>query len=186
MSNCREKRWRSLLAAIAEGDDHALTTFYEETAGLIFRVTYRILGNKHDAEEVTLNVYRYVWHSAATYDRGRGNVLSWILLLARTRALDYLRARTRLTQRAEPLLWPDSLPAPGDPEQRLALDQLQRQVRRALDELTPDQRRAIELVYFDGVTHMEAAALLAVPLGTLKGRVRAALSRLRLAIGGRA
>lgn len=131
------------------------------------------------AEDVVVEVYFQVWSRAYTYDSQRGAPLSWLLALTRSRAIDLLRARTRW-RTAEPLenvLNGDLSVA--DPEELSALAERRRIVCRALESLTNEQRRAIELAYFSGLSHAAIAAALEQPLGTVKTRIRTGMLRLR-------
>jgi RNA polymerase sigma-70 factor, ECF subfamily len=168
------------LARIAGGDEQALAELYDRHARLVFSLALRILQVRADAEDVVQEVFAQVWAQARRYDPGRGAVAAWMLTLARSRAIDRLRARrARPEAGAEPALaerLPDSA-APPDHD-LLSAEQVDR-LRRALAGLPNAQRVALELAYYEGLTHAEVAVRLGQPLGTVKTRIRQAVIRLR-------
>lgn len=177
-------RCREYLVGIAAGSQDALTLLYDETSGLLFSLALRLLNSRADAEEVVLDVYKQVWRSAGTFDSSPANVVSWLALLTRSRAIDRLRqANSRrawempFENMAEPR---GSTPAP---EAQLMFHQERKLVRRALADLSPEQREAIELAFFEGLTHVEVAEKLGAPLGTIKTRIRTGMQRLRKSLG---
>src|SRR5688572_17952154 len=160
----------SLLRRIVDGDPRALGELYDVLAPLVHGLALRILRDRRDAEDVVQEAFVQAWQQAARYDPARGNVAAWLCTIARTRALDRLRRRT--ARREDP---GDSFEHGADApraEETLA-------VRKALESLPPDQRRALELAYYEGLTHTEIAARLDEPLGTIKTRIRTAMIRLR-------
>ena len=170
---------RSLLARSAAGEQEAFSQLYDATSSAVFGVALRILSDRAEAEEVALDVFLQVWRDAARYDPARGSALSWILIVTRSRAIDRFRAR-RPSRRAETPLETHEVAdeAPG-PAECSWVAQQGAIVRRALAELPSDQRRALELAYFGGLTHVEIAERLSVPIGTAKTRIRLAMSKLR-------
>jgi RNA polymerase sigma-70 factor (ECF subfamily) len=175
-----ERAW-SHLRAMANGDHDGLVGLYEMYGARVYSLALRMLRDSRDAEEVAQDVFAQARRTAAGYDRGRGTVGAWLLVMARTRSLDRLRAR-RVTGRSpsgdeiEPERIHDTAPLPdlvAISEQEAAA------LRRALDDLPGDQRSAIELAYFEGLTHPEVAVRLAQPLGTVKTRIRLGLMKLR-------
>jgi RNA polymerase sigma-70 factor, ECF subfamily len=145
---------------------------------LVFSVALRILENRDDAEEVTLDVYTQVWNQAAAWDSKRGSVTAWLVLLARSRALD--RARRRRT--AAPLADLDGRtivsPEQG-PEELLAVQERREGVRRILAQLPEAQRLVLDLAFFGGLTQQAISEQLGEPLGTVKWRIRTAMQRLK-------
>jgi RNA polymerase sigma-70 factor (ECF subfamily) len=140
----------------------------------------RILGSGGEAEEVVQEVFLHVWRAAATFDPARGSVLAWLLVATRSRAIDRLRAR-RPASRGE-LKRLDDVPesvAPVDVEKDSASREWESICLAAIGELPPDQRRVLELAYFEGLTHTEIAEKTATPLGTVKTRARLGLMKLR-------
>lgn len=175
-----ETGWRAHLSAVARGDESALATLYDATSSLVYSVALRILMNRSDAEEVTLDVYTQVWRQAAAFDPRRGNVGTWLVMLARSRAIDRARLRSNRSRReesgVETLRLASNQPTP---EQAAADSQLTRQINRALAVLSPEQRQVIEMSYFFGLSHSEVAARLRQPIGTVKTRIRLGMMRLR-------
>lgn len=170
-----------LFARIRSGSEEAFAAFYDRHSRLLFSVALRILGDVHEAEDVLQESAVLLWEKAPVYDALFGRPLSWAVALTRNKSIDRLRLRRRksdLHRAAE-----DSIPA----EQIETLDALgdavagesARCVRTALAELPLDQRRAIELAFFSGMTQTEIAAAIGVPLGTIKARIRRGMLALR-------
>lgn len=180
----RETAWLELLDRVAAGDQRALALLYDGTQRIVFALVQRIVGANDVAEEVVLDVYMQVWRKAATFDRERGRVTTWLLTLARSRALD--RRRVQTTRHARETAWTEALVA--DLPDRVFLDdpvgsgeRVERAelVRNAIHALPEVQRRAIELAYFPGMPHTEIAERLGEPLGTVKTRIRLAMLKLK-------
>jgi RNA polymerase sigma-70 factor (ECF subfamily) len=139
-----------------------------------------MLSNPADAEEVTVDVYNQVWRTAASFKNSRGSVTSWLVVLARSRAIDHIRSRTARERREEPIVDQAILPSGGDnPEEASSAGQLRHKVRRALAGLPTEHRRAVELAFFFGLSHSELAERLGLPLGTVKTRIRSSMIKLR-------
>ncbi len=174
----------ALIARTASADGHALAALYDGTASYVHGIAMRILKDERDAEEVTVDVYRQVWHQAARYDPDRGRPLAWLLMLARSRAIDRMRSAAAERARVEPLddATPVASTAPT-PEESTALAERRRVVQGALTRLAAEQRQVIELAYFGGLSQSEIAAKLGEPLGTVKTRIRIGMMRLRDALG---
>jgi len=166
-----------LLAAIAAGDPDALVTLYDRYGRLAFGLAYRILGDAFLAEEVVQDAFMNVWRNAAKFDANRGAVRSWLLAIVHHRAVDRLREwrgkdlEVDLDDAALTLTAPDVWGA--------LLDQIELEsVRQALAALPEEQRLALELAYFQGLTHQEIAERTGWPLGTVKSRLRLGLAKL--------
>lgn len=177
-----------LIARCARGDQGALASLYDATAAQVNGLALRILGDRDTAEEITGDVFLQVWRSAASYDASRGSPLAWLLTIARSRAID--RLRSGATDRRQTAPYELGLKAaatePG-PEETSSLVQRSRFVRSAMERLSREQREAIELAFFAGLSHNEIADTLGAPLGTVKTRIRLGMGRLRdvlLAQGG--
>jgi RNA polymerase sigma-70 factor, ECF subfamily len=168
-----------LLNRLASGDVEAVSELYDLYAARVFGLALRIVGNRTDAEDVVQEVFSQAWRTAGQYQPQRGSVAAWLMVIARTRAIDRLRSRRASD---EPLPETDhhefssSAPAPGD--ELIAREQAD-QVRSAVMLLPDEQRRALELAYFEGLSQSEIAAKLQTPLGTVKTRIRTALTSLR-------
>jgi RNA polymerase sigma-70 factor (ECF subfamily) len=167
------------LARIAGGDQHALAELYDRHARLVFSLAVRILRERADAEDVVQEVFAQVWSQAGRYDPGRGAVAAWMLTLTRSRAIDRLRARRARPESAADSGVADSLAEPAAQDLDLLAAEQVECLRRALDRLPEPQRVALDLAYYDGLTHAEIAARLAEPLGTIKTRFRQAVIKLR-------
>ncbi len=179
--------WRlgDLVARTAAGDRDALGALYDRTAALVHGLALRILGDPGAAEEVTMDVYLQVWRQAVRWDAARGGPTAWLLTIARTRALDRRRSVMLQRRHQAPLAPARALPAvDGDPEAAALVAERGRVVRAALLRLPAEQRRALELAYFGGLSHAEIARTLAAPLGTVKTRIRSAMLRLRALLAG--
>ena len=164
----------SLIRRLTLGDHQALGEFYDLYAGLVNGLAIRILRDRTEAEDVVQEVFVQVWRQAARFDPSRGSPEAWICTMARTRALDRLRRRT--SRREEP-----EEAAPGSTEAPKTEEALA--VRKAMDALSADQRKALELAYYEGLTQSEIAERLGEPLGTIKTRIRTAMIRLRDVLG---
>jgi RNA polymerase sigma-70 factor (ECF subfamily) len=179
----QDQEWAQLIALTAQGDQTALATFYDRTSPQVFGLIYKILNNHEAAEEVTLDVYTQVWRQAHTYDATRGAPGAWLMTLARTRAIDRCRAGAAEHGRIESL---DAIElfASGDdtPEQDVEGQERRRYVQQALAVLTAEQREAIALAYFYGLSQSEIAEKLRLPLGTVKTRIRSGMIKLREAL----
>lgn len=169
-----------LLARIALRDAAALSSLYDLTASAVHGVCRRILRDASDAEEAAGDVFLQVWQKASRFEPARGDALTWLLTLARSRAIDRLRARGAARHYETGLDEGQDAPSsdPG-PETHSSLAQRAALVRRALADLPADQRVVLELAYFEGLTHTEIAQRLSQPLGTAKSRIRLALAHLR-------
>jgi len=180
----------ALVARMATGDESALAAFFDRWHEVVSAMVARILRDADDADDVVEEAFWQVWRQAPRYEAGRGSVQTWLLTIARTRALDRLRAMRR---RREESLEDDAAsadaraagtntPTPDDPavgaehSERMAL------VRTALQRLPAEQRSALELAYYDGLSQSEIAEQTGQPLGTVKTRVRMALQKLRQAL----
>jgi RNA polymerase sigma-70 factor (ECF subfamily) len=178
-----EQRWRGHLERIKGRDPAALQHLYDETSRVLYSLAYRVLNDREDAEEVILDVYQQVWNSADRFDATRGTVLSWLAVVTRNRAIDRVRQsnvrRTRELSSEEPVDALDTRPAP---EAQSILEQQRRLVRQAMGTLAKEQREAIELAFYSGMSHSEVADALGEPLGTVKTRIRVGMQRLRKAL----
>jgi RNA polymerase sigma-70 factor, ECF subfamily len=170
-----------LIGQVARGDDTAFAAVYDQVAGQVFGLARTVLRDQAQAEEVTQEVLLEVWRNAARFDTSRGSAMAWLMTLAHRRAVDRVRAqqaatdREQLAARAEVAY--DSVAE--EVEARLDAER----VRRCLATLTGLQQESITLAYYQGRTYREVAALLNVPVGTVKTRMRDGLIRLRDCLG---
>ena len=176
-----EQDWATLVQSIAAGDQLALHALYERAHRIVFTLIMRITANRETAEELTIDVFHDVWRRASRYDAANGTVLGWIMNQARSRALDRLRFESRKKRSRGGDVQPMAEVAP-DPRDVIELREQGESLRAALAALTPDERQAIETTFFAGLTHVEAAAQLNQPLGTIKTRIRSGLQKLRQAM----
>lgn len=169
-----------LIARIARGDQSAFSQFYDAHAGLAFGLIRRIVRDKAAAEEVLQEVFWQVWREAATFDPARGGAEAWLVMRAKTRAIDKLRSIRRKEQTfvapVDEGSAPGADPRADDPAVAAADRTL---VEGALGRLPEAQRRVIELSFFGGLTQTEIAVRLGEPIGTVKTRARLGLERLR-------
>lgn len=174
-----------LLRAIQRGDESALGALYDRYGAILFGLVIRIVNNRPEAEDVLQQVFLQVWNRARDFDEERGKVFTWLVTLARSRAIDRMRS---LAVRAKAVdiagqSSPQTVPATGD---EAVLRGEQREfIRGLLQELPEDQRNVLLLAYFEGLTQTEIAERLDQPLGTIKTRMRTALIRLRDALKGK-
>jgi RNA polymerase sigma-70 factor (ECF subfamily) len=174
----------SLDAALAQRllqrDVGAFEELYDRHSRIVYGLVLRILHQATTAEEVVQDVFLQLWRNASHYDSSRGPFLPWLLTLARNRALDHLRLKSERQRRREDQT-EELPPAIGLPDFEGGLDQKRRatRVRELMSALQPQQRRAIELAYFEGLSHSEIAAKLQEPLGTVKSWIRNGLLKLK-------
>jgi len=169
----------ALIERIGRGDADALAALYDRHAPRVLGLTSRILGDRDEAEDVLQEVFLQVWRGPARFDASRGSAVTWLLILARSRAIDRLRSlRRRGHDRQVPI---DDHPIASEENLERGAENAQEgaAVRRALEALPPDQRRALELAYFDGYTQSEIAQMTGAPLGTVKTRLRQGMMKLR-------
>jgi RNA polymerase sigma-70 factor (ECF subfamily) len=171
-----------LMSALADHDLSALASLYDRYGRLAYALAYRILGETEAAEDVVQDAFISAWRGAATYRRERGNPRGWLLSIVHHRAVDVLRRKT--TFRPAPLELVEQRAAEEDTAAMAERNVEQQTVRLALRTLPDAQRRTIELAYFGGYTHVELAELMGVPLGTVKGRMRIGLQKMRRALEG--
>lgn len=179
-----ELEWRGLVGAIARGDHDAMARLFDQTERIVFALVLRIVGDRESAEEVLLDVFLQVWKRAATFDVSRGRVSTWLLTIARSRAIDHRRAH--LARRRLEETWSDEIQdnvvdarCGCDPSRTRELEDRCKTLRCAMLSLPLPQRRAIELAFRGELSHTEIAERLAEPLGTIKTRIRLGLSKLK-------
>ena len=176
-----EPQDHALIEALAGRDLSALSALYDRYGRVSYTLAYRILGEPEAAEDVVQDAFLAAWRGAGTFRRERGNARSWLLSIVHHRAVDLLRRRTAF--RPAPLEAADGTPADADTAEEAARNVERGTVRAALETLPEAQRRTIELAYFGGYTQSELADLMGVPLGTVKGRMRIGLQKMRRVLG---
>ncbi len=167
----------ALMDRIVAGDTAAFELLYDRHSKAAYGLAYRILNEPGFAEDVVQDAFLTVWRQATTYGQARGSVRSWLLAIVHHRAIDHIRRRHE--DRQQPLEDMTMLPDDVDTWDQARQNVEGAQVRDALATLPPDQQRSIALAYFGGYTHDEIARLLGVPLGTVKGRLRIGLQKMR-------
>ena len=173
-----------LMHLVYRGQASAFEVIYERHADAAFSLAYRMCGQRALAEDVVQEGFLSVWRSGARYDRGRGSVRTWVLGIVHNRAIDALRRRTVHDRgRVSDEGIEDRLPARERTDVEFARRDEAREVRDALQQLPEEQSRVIELAYFGGLTHVEIASMLDAPVGTVKGRMRLGLAKMRMTLG---
>ena len=170
-----------LMPLVAREDPLAFEVFYDRHAGAAYSLAYRIVGSRTAAEDVTQEALLSIWRSGARYDRARGSVRAWTLGIVRNRAIDLLRKESgrspKLAAGGEELLERSRAEELTDTE--ALRRETAREVRGAIEELPNDQSRVIQLAYFGGFSHSQIAEMLGMPIGTVKGRMRLGLEKMR-------
>jgi RNA polymerase sigma-70 factor, ECF subfamily len=173
-----------LMQHVHDGDARAFEVIFDRHGGAAFSLAYRMCGRRAMAEDVVQEAFLSLWRSAARYDRARGGVRSWVLSVVHNRAIDaFRRDVTREGRDVQDDGITERMPASDRTDSEVERRQEAQQVRSALGELPPDQRQVIELAYFGGFTHSQIAEMLKLPAGTVKGRMRLGLTKMRLALG---
>lgn len=178
----RHQEQARLVAAMARGDKQAMAALYDQLAGPLYSLACRMLGDAAEAQDLTQDIFLQLWRTAPTYEPSRGSVFSWAVTLIRNRAIDRIRMRQRraeILSDAAPDLQPSGSGGDTDSAATLWLREQSAAVRAALAELPAEQRHAIELAFFGGLTQQEIASQLNEPLGTIKARIRRGLLKLK-------
>jgi RNA polymerase sigma-70 factor, ECF subfamily len=173
-----------VMQLVRRGDAHAFEVIYERHSAAAFSLAYRMMGTRAGAEDVTQEAFLSMWRSGARYDRGRGSVRTWVLGIVHHRAIDALRRATVHNRRRA---GDEGIEERFEARERTDAEAARREeagaVRTALATLPPDQVQVLELAYFGGFTHTEIADLLGAPVGTVKGRMRLGLKKMRAQLG---
>jgi RNA polymerase sigma-70 factor, ECF subfamily len=173
-----------LMPLVHDGDARAFEVVFDRHADAAFSLAYRMCGRRGTAEDIVQEAFLSLWRSGARYDRQRGSVRSWVLGVVHNRAIDLFRResiRTGQDVNAEGII--ERMPAPEDTAGEVQSREDADEVRTALGALPSEQRKVIELAYFGGFTHTQIASMLQLPAGTVKGRMRLGLTKLRMALG---
>lgn len=164
----------SLVWALRSGDESAMAVLYDRYSSLVYAVALRVLGDTGAAEDVLQEVFMQLWRNPAAFDSSRGNLGAWLGVITRNRAIDGLRKRRPETDIADVIVSVEPDMASGAERARAMV-----KVRSALGHMPGAQRSALEMAYFEGLTHTEIAAKTGEPLGTIKTRIRTGLQALR-------
>lgn len=178
-----------LMARMAAKDEAALGLFYDRFANPLFSLAMRVLRNEREAEEVVQDAFLAAWRQAGSFDGGRGSVFTWLVGITRNKCIDRLRKSERRLPAAVPAPLegaPEHETPSPDPDPAAAARQreISSQVRQIVRELPEPQRRALELAFFEGLTHSEIAEQLSEAVGTIKSRIRLAMEKLRTRLQG--
>ena len=182
-----QARDTALIERIRTGDRAAFMAFYDRFSPFMFSVAARVLGDRKEAEDVLQEVMLVIWNKSGEYDPQLGSLSSWSVALTRNKALDRLRARTRRLRLIEEVaIMAEQSDSSSSPSANDILHGRERaqMLRSAMQELPTDQRLAIELAFFTGMSQSDIAARLQQPLGTVKARIRRGMLRLREQLGG--
>jgi RNA polymerase sigma-70 factor, ECF subfamily len=172
-----------LMALVGDGEPRAFEVIFDRHSAAAFSLAYRMCGRRAMAEDVVQEAFMSLWRSGARYDRRRGSVRNWVLGVVHNRAIDaFRRGVVRESRNVSDEGLADRLPASEQTELEVARREEARHVRVALDELPTEQRQVIELAYFGGFTHTQIAEMLELPAGTVKGRMRLGLTKMRMAL----
>ena len=179
-SDIRNLADEEVMQLVGEGNPRAFELFYDRHGGAAFSLAYRMVGNRVTAEDVSQEAFLSIWRSRLRYDQARGSVRTWVLGIVHNRSIDALRRGAVHDRRRETI---EGIEEQFEARERTDVEAARREearsVRTALDALPDDQRRAIELAYFAGYSHSQIAELLDEPIGTIKGRMRLGLEKLR-------
>ncbi len=168
-----------LIARVRAGDQQAMSELYDRYAKVVYAVALRVLQDANAAEDVLQDIFLQLWRNADAFDASRGTLAAWLAVIARHRSIDRLRKR-------RPEVDIDDCVIAGGPDLSAEAERnlVVEKVRTVLAEMDPNQRKALELAYFQGLTHSEIAAKTGEPLGTIKTRIRGGLQVLRAKFAG--
>ncbi|MER5716242.1 sigma-70 family RNA polymerase sigma factor [Streptomyces sp. NPDC002132] len=172
-----------LLLSVAEGSQDAFTRLYDAVAGPIYGIACQVLRDPARAEEVAQEVMLEVWQTAPRYRPESGHAMTWMMTIAHHRAVDCVRTERRAAERERTVSQRESVPAFDDVAEAVEALGEREEVRTCLRQLTTELLQPVLLVYYRGLTHAEVASVLSLPLGTVKSRLRRALTYLRHCLG---
>ncbi|TME82170.1 MAG: sigma-70 family RNA polymerase sigma factor [Chloroflexi bacterium] len=178
MSGELEDQDHQMAAQLKRGDSTALESLYDRYGRLAYGLAFRILNDRSAAEDAVQDAFLAVWRNAGGFDTSRGSLRNWLLSIVRNRAIDRLRGNVRIHREVQLESAGRAAEVP-DAWQAVAVDLERKQIREGFAELPDAQRRTLELAYFGGYTHVEIASRMQVPLGTVKGRMRIGLEKMR-------
>jgi RNA polymerase sigma-70 factor (ECF subfamily) len=174
----------ALIERMMAGDEAALSTLYDRYSAMLFGMLMRILRDQQAAEEVLQDLFLQLWRNAAQFDAGRGSLPAWLMVIGRNRAISRLRGRRdREVLEEKEGDYANTFASSQNIEDETVRAELARNISAALAQLPDEQRQAVELAYFEGMTQSEIANRTGTPLGTVKTRVRTAMQTLRQILG---
>jgi RNA polymerase sigma-70 factor (ECF subfamily) len=168
-----------LISLLGDGDAQAFALLYDRHSRAAFSLAYRMMGERQASEDLAQDAFIKIWRGAASYRAGRGGVRTWILSIVRNQGLDQLRSHASRRRTQEKIEASAPRSQPNEAFAETWRNSQRAQVREALNTLPQEQLKILELAYFSGYTHVEIADLLGLPLGTVKGRMRLGLKKLR-------
>ena len=179
-ASSRQAALKLLIRRMADRDQAAAAALYDQSCQILYSLALRIVKNVQDAEEVIHDVYCRTWRNAGAYDESRGSVMSWLVLMTRSVSIDLLRSKMRASSLFVPDFSAEALESSErSPEAQADVNQTTARIAKALAGLPAEQRQAVELAFFTGLSHSELAEHLNLPLGTVKTRIRVGLLSLR-------
>jgi len=169
-----------LIENMRTGDEAALSTLYDRYSAMLFGMLVRILRDQQAAEEVLQDLFLQLWRNAAQFDAARGSLPAWLMVIGRNRAISRLRGRRdREVLEENEGDYANTFASSQNIEDEAVRAQVARNISAAMEQLPVEQRQAVELAYFEGMTQSEIASKTGIPLGTVKTRVRTAMQTLR-------
>jgi RNA polymerase sigma-70 factor, ECF subfamily len=168
-----------LISLVGQGDAEAFTTLYERHSHAAFSLAYRMMGERQASEDLAQDAFLKLWRSATSYRPERGSVRTWILSIVHNRGIDQIRSQASRRRRQEEIEASAPRSQPSEAFAETWRNSQREQVREALGTLPPEQLKILELAYFSGYTHLQISELVDVPLGTIKGRMRLGLKKMR-------
>src|SRR5271156_4550847 len=171
----------ALLAKVEQGDQEAMGKLFDRYSGIVYSVALRVLKDTGQAEDVMQDIFIQIWKKPSAFISGRGSLGAWLVVVARNRAIDSLRRR-RPTDSVDDVVLASSTDLASEAERNTLMEK----VRTYLNKLPPEQKKSVEMAYFEGLSHSEIAEKTGDPLGTVKTRIRLALITLRKAMQGKA
>jgi RNA polymerase sigma-70 factor, ECF subfamily len=174
-----------LISFVGQGDAEAFTTLYDRHGRAAFSLAYRMMGERQAAEDLAQDAFLKVWRSASSYRAERGSVRTWILSIVHNRGIDQIRSQASRRRTQDKIEASTPRSQPSEAFAQTWRNSQRDQIREALDTLPPEQLKILELAYFSGYTHVEISELLRLPLGTVKGRMRLGLKKIRTSFESR-
>ncbi|HKH35676.1 MAG TPA: sigma-70 family RNA polymerase sigma factor [Rubrobacter sp.] len=168
-----------LISLVEAADAEAFATLYDRHSRAAFSLAYRMMGERQASEDLTQDAFLKVWRGTSSYRADRGSVRTWILSIVHNRGIDQIRSQASRRRTQEKIEASAPRSQPSEAFAKTLRNSQRDQVREALDTLPPEQLKVLELAYFSGYTHVEISDLLRLPLGTVKGRMRLGLKKIR-------